>query len=314
MTSSRIRSAAIKAPGSSHGALPRGNALLLCRAVTGPLKVVSLESRRSDDMARLLERYGFSPIAAPSMREVPLEDQVEALAFGDVLLAGQCDLLVLLTGVGLRALLDVLATRHPRERVIDALRTIPIACRGPKPVAVLKELGIKPTVVAPEPNTTRELNTALDAIELSGKRVYVQEYGRANEELRTYLSVRCATVQVVPVYAWKLPEDTAPLRNAIGLLSSGGADAVLFTSAQQIQHVLEVARQEQRESQLLSALARDVLVASIGPVTTEALHEHGIVVDVEPVHPKMGHLVKDLGEKAQEALRAKRRVASGSST
>ena len=71
-------------------------------AMTDPLKVVSLESRRSDDMARMLERYGFTAIAAPSMREVPLDDQVEALAFGDVLLAGQCDVLVLLTGVAER--------------------------------------------------------------------------------------------------------------------------------------------------------------------------------------------------------------------
>lgn len=286
----------------------------MVRAMTQPLKVVSLESRRSDDMVRLLERYGFAGIAAPSMREVPLEDQVEALAFGDVLLAGQCEFLVLLTGVGLRALLDVLATRHPRERLIDALRTVPIACRGPKPVAVLKELAIKPVVVAPEPNTTRELVAALEPIELSGKRVHVQEYGRANEELRSYLGTRGATVQVVPVYAWKLPEDTTPLRSAIELLSSGGADAVMFTSAQQIEHVLAVAREQQCEAAFLAALGRDVLVASIGPVTTDALRERGIGVDLEPAHPKMGHMVKELGERAQDALLVKRRVASGKST
>lgn len=279
-----------------------------------PLKVVSLESRRSEDMTRLLERYGFAAIAAPSMREVPLEDQVEALAFGDVLLAGACDLLVLLTGVGLRALIDALATRHPRERVVEALRVPPIACRGPKPVAVLKELGIKPAVVAPEPNTTRELLSVLEPLELSGKRVYVQEYGRANEELRSYLEARAARVEVVPVYGWKLPEDTAPLRSAIARIASCGADAVIFTSAQQLDHLLSIAREEQLEAKLVEALRRDVLVASIGPVTSDALRERGIEVDLEPAHPKMGHLAKELGERAHEALLAKRRVAIGSST
>jgi uroporphyrinogen-III synthase len=282
--------------------------------MTEPLKVVSLESRRSDDMVRMLERYGFESIAAPSMREVPLEDQVEALAFGDVLLAGECDVLVLLTGVGFRAMLDVLEKQHPRERLLEALRALPIACRGPKPVAVLKELGIKAAVVAPEPNTTRELIAALEAIEVTGKRVFVQEYGRANEELRAALTTRGASVSVVPVYAWQLPEDTAPLRQAIGLIATGGADVVLFTSAQQLDHVLQIAEQEARTQALLSALQQTVLVASIGPVTSDALRERGIAVDIEPVHPKMGHLVKDLAEKAQAALLTKRRVASGSST
>lgn len=278
------------------------------------LRVVSLESRRSDEMARLLERYGFAPIAAPSMREVPLEDQVEALAFGDVLLAGQCDVLVLLTGAGFRAMLDVLEKQHSRERLLEALRALPIACRGPKPVAVLKQLGLKPAIVAPEPNTTHELIGALEAIDVSGKRVFVQEYGRPNEELRAALSSRGAVVQVVPVYAWQLPEDTAPLRRALVLLASGGADAVLFTSAQQLDHVLQIAEQEQQTAALLAALQRDVLVASIGPVTTDALRERGVGVDVEPVHPKMGHLVKELAEKAHAALLTKRRVASGKST
>ena len=86
-----------------------------------PLKIVSFESRRSEDMTRLLERYGFAPIAAPSMREVPLDDQVEALAFGDVLLAGQCDFLVLLTGVGFRAMLDVLDQDYIRTAYAKGL-------------------------------------------------------------------------------------------------------------------------------------------------------------------------------------------------
>jgi uroporphyrinogen-III synthase len=121
-------------------------------------------------------------------------------------------------------------------------------------------------------------------------------------------------VQVVPVYAWQLPEDTGPLRRALGLLASGGADAVAFTSAQQLEHVLQVAEQEQQTAALFQALRHDVLVASIGPVTSDALRERGVEVDVEPVHPKMGHLVKELAEKAQAALLTKRRVASGSST
>ena len=59
--------------------------------------------------------------------------------------------------------------------------------RGPKPVAALKELGIAPVVTAPEPNTWRELLSALDenrsTLPLKDKRVAVQEYGAPNAEL-----------------------------------------------------------------------------------------------------------------------------------
>ena len=41
-------------------------------------------------------------------------------------------------------------------------RKLPVVARGPKPVAALKELGISPVVTAPEPNTWRELLSALD--------------------------------------------------------------------------------------------------------------------------------------------------------
>ena len=64
------------------------------------LRVVSFESRRSAEMAELIRNYGGEPIQAPSMREVPLADQHEAFAFGEALLAGPHDVLILLTGVG----------------------------------------------------------------------------------------------------------------------------------------------------------------------------------------------------------------------
>jgi uroporphyrinogen-III synthase len=274
--------------------------------MTEPLDVVSFESRRSDEMARLLERHGARVTRAPSMREVPLSEQPEALSFGEKLLAGECDFLILLTGVGLRALLSALETRWPRERVLEALKSVPIACRGPKPVAVLKELGMRPLVVAPEPNTTRELIEALAPHALEDKRVYVQEYGRQNAELRAALELRDAHVYSVAVYAWQLPEDIAPLQAAIAALCSGVPDAVVFTSAQQILHVLEVAEQSGQADALLRSLRGHVVVASIGPVTSDALRERGIPVDVEPEHPKMGHLTKALLEHGPAALARKR--------
>jgi uroporphyrinogen-III synthase len=274
------------------------------------LRTVSLESRRSDEMARLLSRHGLIPIEAPSMREVPLTDQAEAFAFGDALMQGQCDWLVLLTGVGARSLVTTLGTRWPQSEIVAALGRTQLACRGPKPVAALKEFGLKPAVLAPEPNTWRELLGALEPIALTGKRVWVQEYGRPNHTLIGELRARGADVRSAAVYAWQLPEDVAPLRRAVQALCEGDAEAILFTSAQQLDHLLRIADETGARAGLLRALREQVLIASIGPLTTEALVEQGLRADIEPEHPKMGHLVKALAADGLEQLELKRRGAT----
>ncbi len=270
------------------------------------LRVVSLESRNAIEMVRLLERHGCIAISAPSMREIPLRDEREVLAFGERLLAGECDVLVLLTGVGLRTLVDALAVRWPRADVLAALSKTRLVCRGPKPVAVLKALGLRAVAVAPEPNTWRELLGVIDReVPVSGQRVFVQEYGKPSTELLASLASRGATVQSVAVYAWALPEDLAPLEGAIDTLCGRQADVLTITSGRQVEHLLDVAERRGRRALLLSALHERVVIASIGPVATETLAEHGLPADIAPAHPKMGHLVLAIAKEGPDALASK---------
>lgn len=273
------------------------------------LRVISFESRRSPEMAELIRNFGGEPIVAPSMREVPLSDQHEALAFGDSLMAGDVDILILLTGVGTRLLFDALSTRWPREKVVGALRGVRLVCRGPKPIAALKEVGLSAAVAVPEPNTWRDLLAALDReLLVRDKRVAVQEYGARNEELLAELVRRGARAKPVPIYGWALPEDTGPLRAGIERLAAGGVDVALFTSATQIEHLFLMAREMRQDQAIRNALRGSTAVASIGPVTTSALREHGIAPDVEPEHPKMGQLVLAASEQARRVLDQKRRA------
>lgn len=271
------------------------------------MRVVSLESRRGGEMASLVTRHGGVVMEAPSMREVPITDQRDALAAGRDLLDGTCDVLVLLTGVGTRLLVDVLSTQHEREAVMNALRATTLVCRGPKPLAVLKEWAIKPALVAPAPNTFRELLAVIDQeLPLTAKRVLVQEYGVPNDALMSSLRDRGAIVKALPVYAWAMPEDVRPLQLAVKAIVASEVDAVVMTSQQQAQHLFAVARELGVEDAVRHALKTSVIVASIGPITSEALSAHGIHVDVEPQHPKMGHLVLALAREGTEALRKKR--------
>ena len=276
------------------------------------LRVLALESRRAAELAKLISTDGGEPVVAPAMREVSLDSNTEALSFADGLLAGQFDMVIFLTGVGTRALLSVAETKHPRDAFIAALRRVKVVPRGPKPIAVLRELGITPALMVPEPNTWRELLEALDEAQkplpgfhLAGMRVALQEYGVSNPELIRGLRDRGAIVTRVPVYQWVLPEDVAPLKSAVRELAAGKIDAVLFTTGVQVAHLFLVAAEMNLEQPMLQGL-RSAVVASIGPRTSEELQGKGIPPDLEPSHPKMGFLVKETAERAGALLRRKR--------
>ena len=270
------------------------------------LRVVAFESRRAGELAELIRRFGGTPISAPSMREVPLQTSPEALEFLRRLEAGTIHIVILLTGVGTRTLVGALADHCPRERFAELLRATTSVARGPKPVAALRELGVMPTVLVPEPNTWRELLAALDArAPVGGRSVAIQEYGRSNPELLDGLRTRGAEVLRVPVYRWDYPLDQGPLRDAVAQLADGRVDVALFTSARQVDHVVETAQRLGRLDDVMTA-ARRVVFASIGPVCSEALQAHGLPVDIEPEHPKMGHLVNAVAQRSRALSAAKR--------
>ncbi len=176
-------------------------------------------------------------------------------------------------------------------------------------MAALKELGVPVTVAVPEPNTWRDLLRALDekagSLPLKGRRVAVQEYGTPNPELLAGLSDRGAHVTRVPVYEWGLPEDVGPLRAAVAAIASDEFDVVLFTTAIQVNHLFQIAAEMNQEEAVRSALSH-MLIASIGPSTSERLREFGLTADIEPTHPKMGFLVNETAQRSAEILRQKR--------
>jgi uroporphyrinogen-III synthase len=262
-------------------------------------RVLLLESRRARELASIVTSYGGVPISAPSMREVPLASNTEAAAAAQALIDGAFDIVVLLTGVGTRAWLDVAdQVCGARDAFVDALRRVKVAVRGPKPLGVLRELQVPAWVTAPEPNTWRDLVASLDAAGpdvLGGARIAVQEYGMSNADLLQELTVRGATVTRVPVYQWQLPEDLEPLRDGIRRLAAGDVDVALFTTGTQVVHLMEVADSVGQGNAVRDGLRRTV-VASIGPTTTEELRRHGIEPRLEASHPKMGFLVRDAAE------------------
>jgi len=273
-------------------------------------RVLALESRHAKEIAKLITSYGGSPTVAPAVREVSLESR-DALDFAANLIAGKFDLVIFLTGAGARALFTAVEGSYTRQEIAVALERTVVVARGVKPVSALREIGVKPSFVAPEPNTWRELLRILDdevvaTYPLKGLQIAVQEYGVPSKELLAGLRERGACVTTVPVYQWSLPEDIVPLQQAAKSIAAGELDVILLTSAIQITHLFQIAAELNLGESVRHGLER-MVIASIGPSTSERIRALGLQPDMEASHPRMGFLVKEAAERSAGLLQQKQK-------
>jgi uroporphyrinogen decarboxylase len=266
------------------------------------LSVAALESRRREDMDRLIAKFGGKPYVSPSMREVAVEENREAVDFAYRVMTGEINIVLFLTGVGFNHFLSAIERSLDKQRLLDALSDITTVARGPKPAAAMRAVGLKPSLLVPEPNTWRELLKAIDdQVPIANQKVGIQEYGKPNSSLVAGLEARGAEVIPLRVYRWDLPEDTKPLADNIQAMIAGQRDVLLITSAHQVVNMLRMASQLGLEDELRLAL-RKMIVASIGPTTSEMLKAVDLQVDLEPAHPKMGHLVQECAARTHHLL------------
>ncbi|MCX8071252.1 MAG: uroporphyrinogen-III synthase [Candidatus Binatia bacterium] len=272
------------------------------------LVVVAFESRRAAELAEMIRRHGGIPVSAPAMRELPRDNRDELIAYVEQLRQGHFDVVILLTGVGLRTLVRQVSDQLSAPEVAEALRRATLLARGPKPVAALRELGLLPDKVVPEPYTWREILALVDReLPVAGKTVAVHEYGLPNDELLRELGRRGAAVHSIAIYRWEYPQDLLPLRQGIRTILEGKAAVAVFTSANQVHNVWAFVEGEfEPELQRWQEQLRRMVVASVGPVCSQALRHHGVEPDLEAAPPKMGVLAHLLARRARACLAHKR--------
>ncbi len=272
------------------------------------LHVAAFESRRADDMARLIERNNGIAHVSPSMREVALEENRPSIDLANRIITGEVDVLIVMTGVGFKHLISAIERHVDIERFLNCLQDMTTVTRGPKPVTAMKEYGITPTIKVPSPNTWREVLSTLDQqLPVNQLSIAIQEYGKPNLSLVAGLEARGAHVQTVKVYRWELPEDTSLLEQNIRAIIAGEMDVLMFTSAHQSTNLFALAGQLGFEDELKTQFDKCVIV-SIGPTTTEWMRHLSLPVDLEPEKPKMGPMVITAARKSKELKERKKRI------
>ncbi|HEX2583862.1 MAG TPA: uroporphyrinogen-III synthase [Steroidobacteraceae bacterium] len=237
------------------------------------------ESRELDVFSGLLERRGASVLRCPLIAIKDVPDPEPVLEWIERFNTGACDDLVLLTGEGLRRLLSCIDQHQPilRTPFIERLALVRKITRGPKPARVLRELGLKPDVMATAP-TTQGVIESLAHLDLKSHTVGVQLYGGVpNPALIDFLHGAGAHTSIVSPYIYADAIDNAQVHELLKKMTHGNVDIIAFTSMAQVERLFSVGSPEE----LRNAFA-NVQVAAVGPVVRDALLRHDVQIQCMP--------------------------------
>jgi uroporphyrinogen-III synthase len=255
------------------------------------------EGRQLQELAEMLEKEGAIALCYPMVSILDTPDPVPVAAWLRELIAGQFDIVILMTGEGLRRLLAVAAREGTREAAIAALAQTTTLTRGPKPVRALKEVALSPTHVAESPTTAGVIAT-LKQRTLAGLTIGVQLYDDANPELVRFLEGAGANVRVVQPYVYAPAADADRVANLVERAGAGEVDLIVFTSSPQVDRLYEVIGERGLQDLWQRALTR-AKIAAVGPVVADNLRHRGARVDI---CPEQGFVMKNLVTQIKRAM------------
>ena len=244
--------------------------------------VVALpETRQLNVLAELLERNGASVVRCPLVAILDSPDADSVIAWIRRFIEVPMDLFIIYTGEGVQRLLKFAERAELTDEFVAALARTRKLARGPKPGRALRQLNLKPEILASAPTTDGVIET-LNTLTLDDARIGVQLYGSdPNRALMDWLAPRSGTVDCVAPYVYASEVDDAQVTALIERMGAGEIDAIAFTSKSQVDRLRKLARRAGLEHGLDTALA-GMTVAAIGPVVAEQLRAMGVRVDVMP--------------------------------
>jgi uroporphyrinogen-III synthase len=239
------------------------------------------EQRELDRLAEMLEAEGASTVRCPLMAIFDAPDPAPIARWLRALALGRFDDVIFFTGEGVRRLIDLSTRLGIRDEVLRALGGVRKITRGPKPARALHEVGLRTDLPSSTP-TSQGVIEALAGETLTGRRVALQLFGEdPNRALVDFLEGKGAQVHPVAPYRYAPATHDEKVASLIDGLAGGGIDAIAFTTAFQVDRLLQVARRRGLEEALREGLAR-MHVAAVGPVVFEAMRRAGIRVDGVP--------------------------------
>ena len=272
--------------------------------MTTPLDVRPLQGftvavtadRRSAEQIELFARRGARVLHAPTMATQYLDDEAALRRATDEVLKAPPDIVIITTGIGLRAWFEAAQGWGLGDALLASLRPARLVARGVKAAAAARQWGLE---VALQPPSERLDDAVALLIEdgVAGLRVVVQEHGQPTGEAAVDLKLAGAEVVPVPVYRWRLPDDPAPALRLVDATLGGEVDAITFTSAPAVTNLFTLADLNGHGAALRAAFNSGRVVAGcVGSVCAGAASDEGVEAPLFPGLGRLGLLVRVVSE------------------
>jgi uroporphyrinogen-III synthase len=222
-----------------------------------------------------------------------LADSPELRRACESLLAEPPDVLVATTGVGIRSWMEAADGLGLGERLRAVLAGAEVVARSPKAAGALLTADLPLHWRAPG-ERTQDVLDHLAGRDLAGVRIAVQRDGAEDPILADALAARGGLVVDVPIYRWMLPTDPGPAHRLLDALVDRQLDAITVTSSPALANLLTLADARPDRAAIGEALAKEVLVACVGPVCTSSARSAGITRIVQPDRFRLGSMVRHL--------------------
>lgn len=253
--------------------------------------------RRREELAGLLERRGARTIVGPVLATQLLHDDGVLHAVTRALIDAPPDIVVLTTGIGVRAWFEAAHTWGLSDALVAALDQARVIARGPKAAAAAQLAGLSGVTTGGDAERLADIVDSIQRDAAGSMRIAIQRHG--DEHLAAVGELRLAGAHVteIPVYRWALPADPRPALRLVDAICDGRVDAVTFTSAPAVRHLLAIARAAAREDAMRAVLAGgSVVAACVGPQCAEVATAEGFAMVVAPAAGRLGLLVRVLGD------------------
>jgi uroporphyrinogen-III synthase len=245
--------------------------------------LITRTRRQASDLAAQLEALGATTVTIPTIEIVPptsFSVLDAALACLHTPGGKNYDWLLFTSANAVEAF-------HRRAQLLH-LTQLPkhIAAIGPATLAAAKAIGLTVDLIPPQ-YIAESLAEAL-LPEAPGKSFLLVRAAEARDHLPETLTAAGATVTIAEAYRNQLPPESIPALQALFTSPETYPDAITFTSASTARNLIALL-----EAASLT-LPPNITLASIGPITSEALRDLGHPPTIEASEPTILALVESL--------------------